>query len=747
MKKILFVDDDSIFLDSIKRLLHKQNHKWNMFFAISVEKAFEIMEENEFDTIITDIKMAGKTGFDLLNSLQANKKTQTIPVIMMTGALDSDLKLKALEMGAADLLNKPLNQGDLLARINNCLRLKAYHDEIIRQTLSLEEIVRERTREALLAAEISSILVQKKDLKSLLQYCTESIVKYLEAAFARIWVFDEKKNILELTASAGMYTNIKGNHQFIPVGKFKIGRIAREKKPHLTNEVIGDPQISNPDWAKQEGMVSFAGHPLIVEDRLVGVMAMFSKEPLRQSVLNALASISDKIALGIERKKSEDRVHLLAFYDSLTDLPNRHFFYEFIKKTIQYANRQRQSFALMLIDLDNFGRINKSLGHNIGDECLKIVSARLSAVLRKSDCVARGPEEESHIIRMGGDHFTVLLHDINNICKAGPIAKRMLNELSGVYNLEGHEVYLTASIGIAMYPDDGNDVDILFKNVEAALDSVKKKGKNNFGFYSDSMNKTAIALLDLETDLRKAIDRQEFLLFYQPKIDLNTRKIVGMEALVRWRKADGKLIPPAEFIPLAETNGLIIPIDNFVLETACHQNKKWQEAGMKEIGVAVNVSGVQFGQKDFVQTVLSALKKTGLNPRHLELEITETTIMVDPERAIRNLNELKKNGVKIMLDDFGSGYSSLGYLQKLPLDALKIDISFIRNVVTNQNDAVIVKTMIAMAHNLNLKVIAEGVEDEHQLEFLKNHECDIIQGYLFSPPVPADDFPSLTDNF
>ncbi|MFH2059401.1 MAG: EAL domain-containing protein [Pseudomonadota bacterium] len=747
MRKILFVDDDPLFLDSTKRLLHKQSNKWDMFFATSVKKALEIIEENEFDTIISDIKMPGETGFDLLNSLQTNKNTQSIPVIMLTGALENDLKLKALEIGATDLLNKPVNQVDLLARINSCLKLKAYHDEIVLQNLSLEKKVKEQIQQALLAAEISSILVQKKDLQSLLQQCTEAIVKYLDAAFARIWVFDEKINILELMASAGMYTNIKGAHQFTPLGQFKVGIIAQEKKPHLTNEVIGDPQISDQNWAKQEGMVSFAGYPLIVENRLVGVMAMFSKKPLYESILNAMASISDKIALGIEWKKSEDKVHLLAFYDSLTDLPNRHFFYEFIKKTIQYASRYQQVFALAFIDLDNFSRVNKSLGHNIGDECLKIVSARVANVLRKSDCVARFPKEEVHLIRMGGDHFTVLLHDINNICKVSHIAKRILNELSKVYNLDGHEVYLTASIGIAVYPEDGNDVDVLFKNAEAALDDVKKKGKNNFGFYSDSMNESALELLDFETDLRKAIDQQEFIVYYQPKVDLVTRKIIGMEALVRWRKPDGTLVPPIKFIPLAETNGLIIPIGNFVLETACNQNKKWMVAGMRKIGVAVNASGEQFGQKDFVQTVLSALKKTKLDPKYLELEITETTIMVDPERAIRNLNELKRNGIKISLDDFGTGYSSLGYLQKLPLDALKIDISFIRNILTNPNDAVIVKTIIAMAHNLSLTVIAEGVEDERQLEFLRKHNCDTIQGYLFSPPVPAEDFPDLLKTF
>ena len=257
------------------------------------------------------------------------------------------------------------------------------------------------------------------------------------------------------------------------------------------------------------------------------------------------------------------------------------------------------------------------------------------------------------------------------------------------------------------------------------------------------MNESALELLTLEINLRRAIDRQELLLYYQPKLDLSTREIIGMEALIRWKTPEGNLILPAKFIPLAEANGLIMPIGKFVMQTACRQNKMWQEAGLKKICVAINVSGLQFGQKDFVNEVLTVLENTGLDPQYLELEITETIIMRDPESAVRNLNELKEAGIRISLDDFGTGYSSFSYLQRLPLDAIKIDISFIRRVASDPNNAVIVKAIIAMAHNLNLKVIAEGVEDEHQLEFLKEHKCDIIQGYLFSPPVPAAEFSDL----
>ena len=742
MKQILFVDDEPLFLRTIQRLLGRQSDRWRLFFAENVPDALEIIHEHDLDTIVSDVNMYGQSGFDLLNYLQAENILPTVPVIMITGAMDNDMKLKALELGATDLLNKPVSHADLLARINNCLKIKAYQDQIIRQNLSLEQRVWEQTRQALLTAEISSILVQQSDLKELLTQCTDALVTHLDMAFARIWVFDEKRRILELFASSGMYTHINGGHQFIPIGQLKIGRIARDRDPFLTNQVIGDPHIRDQDWAKRENMIAFAGYPLVVKNELVGVLAMFSHKELAEDLLDCLATVSDKLALGIKEKKAEELVHFLSFYDSLTDLPNRHFFYKFLEQTIVNSQSHQQKFALALIDMDNFNRVNKSLGHKLGDDCLRMVSERLSQVLADHGGAPADLEDAPGVIRMGGDHFIVLLGG-QDLSELNRITSRILQSLSGSFHLDGRDIFLTASIGVVIYPDDGTDADMLFKNAEAALDHVKKKGKNDFGFYSESMNRASLEFLDFETDLRRTIDRNGLLVYYQPKVDLKIRSVVGMEALARWQRADGSFISPMVFIPFAERNGLIIPIGDFVLEAACRRNKSWQDEGMKKIGVAVNASGKQFGHKAFVPSVFSVLDRTGLSPEYLELEITETTIMVDPDRAVRNLKILKDHGVKVSLDDFGTGYSSMSYLQKLPLDAVKIDLSFIRNILTNPNDAAIVKTIIAMAHNLDLKVIAEGVETEGQFEFLTELGCDTVQGYLFSPPVPASDFPAL----
>ncbi|MCF8038078.1 MAG: EAL domain-containing protein [Desulfohalobiaceae bacterium] len=648
----------------------------------------------------------------------------------------------AVVFGLMGYMLQRIRLNEDLLRVAN-MELDAKVEERTAELKAANQELSIQTRHALLGYEIGKVLVQDIDLQSLLQLCTESIARNLDVAFARIWVMDEKENRLELMASAGMYTHIDGNRRYIPIGSLKIGMIAEEKKPHLTNEVLGDPLISDQEWVRREGMAAFAGHPLVIGDKLVGVMAMFAKQPLQDSALTALASISDEIALGIERKRSEDQIHFLAYYDRLTGLPNWHYFKKVLEKAVDFAARYQQRFALCHIDVDDFARINNTLGHKAGDECLKIVSSRLSDTLRKSDDLARMLVEDTPLARTGNDEFIVLLQAVDSAEKAAHAADRIRRELSRPYQLDGYEVFLSASIGLVLYPEDGGDVDGLLKNVETAKYSAKKNGKDNFRLYSKPMNEAALEILDLEAKLRRAIEERAFLLYYQPKVDIKTGKTVGMEALLRWKWPGGGFIPPSRFIPLAEANGLIVPIDNFVLEAACLQNKKWQESGLERLSVGVNVSGLQFGRTDYVQNVLTALGKAGLEPRCLELEVTETTIMADPERAVRNLHDLKEIGVQVSLDDFGTGYSSLNYLKELPLDSMKIDISFIRNVAADPKDAAIVKTIIAMAHNLDLKVVAEGVEKGQQLKFLKEHDCDLIQGYLFSPAVPALEFPDL----
>jgi len=446
-----------------------------------------------------------------------------------------------------------------------------------------------------------------------------------------------------------------------------------------------------------------------------------------------------------ERKEAEERIRYLAYYDSLTGLPNRTFYKELVSRALLLAKRHRWTIAVLFIDLDDFKRINDTLGHNIGDQLLRTVGDIVKTCIRKSDFITRSEtdELENVVARLGGDEFIVLLNEIAHSQDASRVAMRILKELARPFNLAGHEVLVTASIGIALYPLDGSDAETLFKNADVAMYHAKNQGRNNYQFYTKSMNAMSLQRLDLENDLRKALDRGEFLLYYKPTVDAQTRKIIGAEALIRWKHPNRGIILPDEFIPLAEETGLIVPIGEWVLRTACSQNRAWQHAGHKPFRVAVNLSGRQFDQEDLIDVVFKTLNDTGLDPRYLELEITESTIMKNPEKAATTLQKLKRMGICLSIDDFGTGYSSLGNLRKFPLDNLKIDRSFVMNLTADSDDAAITTAIIAMAHSLKLGVIAEGVESEDQQSFLRERACDAVQGFLFSRPVPPEEFIKL----
>ncbi|MFZ3114814.1 MAG: EAL domain-containing protein [Syntrophales bacterium] len=446
-----------------------------------------------------------------------------------------------------------------------------------------------------------------------------------------------------------------------------------------------------------------------------------------------------------ESRKAADKIHLLAYYDSLTGLPNHTFLKELMKRAIEHAKRHHEIFALIYLGLDNFKRINETFGHSVGDILLKAVADRLTASLRKSDYIATSYEGEATevISRVGGDEFILLAPDIAQAQDAAKTVHRLLKEISEPYDLGNREVFMSASIGIALYPDDGTEVDDLLKNADAAMGCAKNEGKNNYQFYSASMNSSVLELLALENDLHKALARNELVLYYQPRVDATTRMVTGMEALLRWIHPQKGLIPPMDFIPLAEANGLIIPIGEFVIRTVCGQIKTWQKAGYKQTQVALNVSARQFDQKNFAEVIREILLEVAIPPQRLELEITESTLMRNSEKAIQTLTEINAMGVGIAVDDFGTGYSSLSYLKRLPLNFLKIDKSFIDNLTSDPSDRAIVEATITMAHVLNLKVIAEGVETEGQVSFLQENGCDEIQGYLFSRPLPSGEIPGI----
>ena len=434
-----------------------------------------------------------------------------------------------------------------------------------------------------------------------------------------------------------------------------------------------------------------------------------------------------------ERKRYEEQLEFQANHDALTGLPNLNLLSDRIRQALLISRRSKQEVGVFLLDLDNFKLINDTLGHDSGDQLLNLIAQRLNGMIRAGDTVAR----------QGGDEFIVIVSDQALSENAPLLAEKILDVVAQPLAVDGREVVLTVSIGICIYPRDGEDPQSLVKNAEVAMYRAKEQGRNCFQFYTGEMNAKSLARMTLENHLRYALEREELTLYYQPKVNLASGQITGMEALLRWQSPELGMITPDAFIPLAEETGLVVPIGAWVLKEACAQTKAWRDAGLPPLVVAVNLSPRQFRQQDIAAVVEQCLRETGLDPRCLELEITESMVMQDSERVTSVLNQLKRMGVSLAMDDFGTGYSSLGYLKRFPFDKLKIDKSFVRDITSEPNNAAIAKTVIAMAHSLHMKVIAEGVETQGQLNYLRLHDCDEMQGYFFSRPVPAEKFERL----
>jgi diguanylate cyclase (GGDEF)-like protein len=461
-----------------------------------------------------------------------------------------------------------------------------------------------------------------------------------------------------------------------------------------------------------------------------GVVGAYGREPDRFDAdsANFMQSVSNTLAAFIERKATEDRLSYMAQYDALTGLPNRSMYLDRLGHTLVEAARDRLPVAVLFVDIDRFKAVNDTLGHSAGDALLVKIAQRLLASVRLGDTIGR----------LSGDEFAIALAHLAREDHAGLVAQKIVRELAEPFVIDGHSVYVSASVGLSVYPSDGREADVLLKNADTAMYRAKQSGRNGCQFYLPQMQVRAAERLELETQLRGALDRGEYVLHYQPKIDLATGSISGLEALLRWNSPDRGLVSPGEFIPVLEDAGLIVAVGEWVISSVCAQIRQWQDAGIHPHPVAVNLSARQFRQQHLDAVIGQIVANSGIDPSLLEFELTETILMSDAQSAVETLRQIKARGMRLALDDFGTGYSSLSYLKRFPLDALKIDRAFIRDVTSNSDDASIVMAIINLARSLKLKVIAEGVETPEQLSFLRGQGCDEVQGYHIARPMHLD---------
>jgi len=529
-----------------------------------------------------------------------------------------------------------------------------------------------------------------------------------------------------------------------PEGQGITGTAFRARLPCVSNDYLADFGSAGHFFTavRDSGTRSGAGLPLLKDGNAIGVLLFLSSElgAFSPELMELLQRLAENVSFAIdnfdradEKTKADERIEYLASHDSLTGLPNREMFNELLRHTIEAACRHQRRFALLFIDLDRFKVINDSLGHDAGDILLAEISNRLRKSLRSSDVVAR----------LGGDEFVVILEETAERDDVERIAHNLLSVLAEPMQLSGHECHTTASIGIAMYPSDGSDVQTLTKNADMAMYFAKEDGKNGFRFFTKETRTQSIERLTLETALRRALDRSQFALHYQPKVDIATGQITGVEALLRWTHPELGVLPPMQFIPLAEETGLIVPIGRWVLKEACAQNMAWQRRGLRPISMAVNLSPRQFVDAHLLQDIDEALAASGMSPVLLQLEVTESMVMRNVSRAVKVLDAIQSRGIRLAIDDFGTGYSSMSLMKQFPIDTIKIDRSFVRDLPKDSEDQAIAQAIISMGKALGMTVIAEGVETTEQETFLRDHACDEMQGYLFSKPVPPQQLADL----
>jgi len=665
--------------------------------------ALEWLEQNTPDLIVTDFKMPRMDGAEFIRRFREQSGSSEVPVIVITVYEERSFRMRALEAGATDFLQSPVDHREFVTRARNLLQLR---------------------KQQLLLANYAQKLEQKlahseRSRREAIRDSREQLAQVIDTIPAMISATDQDGRFLFVNAyQSGL----------LGAGSELVGE---------TVDVVFGPEHGARNRALDRKIFE-SGAPLpSFEEEIVnctGVKRVFltSKAPLRDSS-NAVVGVLTSALEITDRKRAEAHLLYMAQHDALTDLPNRTLLRDRLRRAIGRARRGESAFALHLIDLDGFKNVNDLLGHSVGDKYLKAIAERLRSIMRETDTVAR----------LGGDEFAILQTHVTGSEDAAELATRVIKSVAEPCLCAGERLTLSASVGITIHPTDGIDAIELFKNADLAMYRAKADGGNLYRFYAADMNARAREAASLDSALREAIEKEQFALFFQPQVETATGRIVGAEALLRWDRPGCGIIDPGDFLSRAEHNGLILPINEWVLREACLEAKAWRHDGLPLLRIAVNLSPIQFRKQNVPLLVAKVLADTGLEPWRLDLELTESIMLQKTEEVAKDLRKLKELGVSISIDDFGTGYSSFSYVKRFPVDRLKIDQCFVRDATANPHDAAIVRAMINLGQSLDLQVVAEGVETAEQLALLRSEGCDEVQGYYFSIPLPAAQFVAL----
>jgi len=683
---VLVVDDDA----TMRMLVGEALAPGGLEVAEAADghAALEALRRRPPDLVLLDVQMPGPDGFAVCDEIRRHPPSADTPVVMMTGLDDVDSIRRAYEVGATDFVTKPINWLILGHRVRYLLRASANGAELRRS--------RERLANAQRLARMGSWR--------------------LELQTQELHASDELLALSGLPPSSGP--------------------LHRDTFFEMVHAEDRGPVFDAALRCVRDGTPLHIDHRIVLPDGTERILHSHAERIVDENGEGlALEGTAQDVT---ERKRAEEQIRYLAYHDSLTGLGNRRLFKERLSMAVTQARRNEWLVGVLFLDLDHFKRINDTLGHSVGDQLLQGVADRLVASVRETDLVARH-ELPSAISRLGGDEFTILLAAIQDPQDLAKVARRILDALSRPFHLGDHEVVISGSIGITAWPEDGADAEVLLRNADTAMYHAKEQGRNNYQFYAQSMNAVALRRLILEGQLRRALEQGEFELHYQPKVSLRDGSITGLEALLRWRDPKLGLVMPADFIPIAEETGLIGPLGDWVARRVCRQIADWTRRGLAPLPVSINLSAQQFRSDKLVEQLWGALRESSVDPHRLELEITESTLMHDPARVVAQLEELRALGIIVSLDDFGTGYSSLSTLRRLPVDVLKVDRSFVREIGSRADDAALAAAIVSMGKALRLRVVAEGVEREEQRALLAAWGCDEMQGFLFSPALPPEE--------